>query len=89
MSSTVDSLLGISEGVVTDLLQSHRNAGVVLTFSCAARATIFGNRVQEEARRIQAAAGSVPTFGFYCCAEFARTSGVLGTHNATLTSIAL
>ena len=36
-----------------------------------------------------ASAGGVPTFGFYCCGEFARTAGVLGTHNATLTGLAL
>ena len=58
-------------------------------FSCAARAMIFGERAPEEARLLQSAAGDVPTFGFYCCAEFARTAGVLGTHNATLTAVAL
>ena len=36
---------------------------------------------------LQETAKDVPTFGFYCCAEFARTSGVLGTHNATLTAL--
>jgi hypothetical protein len=50
---------------------------------------IFGERAPEEARQLQASAGAVPTFGFYCCAEFARTAGVLGTHNATLTAVAL
>jgi hypothetical protein len=89
MAGSAESLMAIAEGIVTESLQAHGDAGAVLTFSCAARATIFGSRVAEEARRIQRAAGSVPTFGFYCCAEFARTSGVLGTHNATLTAIAL
>lgn len=89
MTSTTDSLLCVAETVVGDLLRAPRQPGVILTFSCAARATIFGARVSEEPRRLQQAAGSIPTFGFYCCAEFARTSGVLGTHNATLTAIAL
>jgi hypothetical protein len=61
----------------------------LLAFSCAARAMIFRDRAPEEAARLQAAAGDIPTFGFYCCAEFARTAGVLGTHNATLTALAL
>jgi hypothetical protein len=89
MDGTVDSLMAISSTTVSELLQAHPNAGVLLTFSCAARAMIFGSRVAEEARRLQEAAKAVPTFGFYCCAEFARTSGVLGTHNATLTALAL
>ena len=89
MDGSADSLMAISDTAVSDSLQAHPDAGVVLTFSCAARAMIFGPRVVEEPRRMQEAAGVVPTFGFYCCAEFARTSGVLGTHNATLTAIAL
>jgi hypothetical protein len=89
MTGSADSLLGIAEGVVGDALSARPGAGVLLTFSCAARATIFGERAAEEPRRLQAAAGEVPTFGFYCCGEFARTAGVLGTHNATLTAIAL
>jgi hypothetical protein len=89
MEGTPDSLLEISPRIVRESLQAHPDAGVVLTFSCAARATIFGKRVSEEARLLQETAKDVPTFGFYCCAEFARTCGVLGTHNATLTALAL
>ncbi|HEY5955339.1 MAG TPA: FIST N-terminal domain-containing protein [Polyangiaceae bacterium] len=89
MSGSVDGLLSVSDAVVCELLTTQKAPGVILTFSCAARATIFGSRVAEEPQRLQRTAGSVPTFGFYCCAEFARTSGVLGTHNATLTAIAL
>jgi hypothetical protein len=89
MSGSVDGLIDIAEGVVADALSARPGAGVLLAFSCAARATIFGERAAEEPRRLQAAAGEVPTFGFYCCSEFARTAGVLGTHNATLTAIAL
>ena len=89
MAGTADSLMAVAGDVVAESLRARTDAGVVLTFSCAARATIFGKRASEEARLLQDTAGSVPTFGFYCCAEFARTSGVLGTHNATLTAIAL
>lgn len=89
MAGTVESLLGVSDSVISELVQAEADASVILTFSCAARATIFKARVGEEARRIQQLAGEIPTFGFYCCAEFARSAGVLGTHNATLTAIAL
>lgn len=89
MTGTADTLLDIVEEVASATLETYPDAGVLLTFSCAARATIFGERTAEESRRLQAAAGAVPTFGFYCCGEFARTAGVLGTHNATLTALAL
>ncbi len=89
MRGSADSLLDVTEEVVGTSLGARRDAGVLLTFSCAARAMILGKRAPEEARRLQAAAGDVPTFGFCCCAEFARTSGTLGTHNATLTAVAL
>ena len=89
MGSSIDDLLAITEEVVATALAGHADASVLLIFSCAARAVIFGPRTREEAERLQAAAGEVPTFGFYCCGEFARTAGVLGTHNATLTALAL
>jgi len=89
MSGSADSLLDVTEEVIAEALHDRPDASVLLTFSCAARAMIFGERAPEEARRLQAAAGEIPTFGFYCCAEFARTAGVLGTHNATLTAVAL
>lgn len=89
MSGSADSLLGVVEEVVGAALDQQPEAGLLLTFSCAARANIFGKNTPEEPRRLQAAAGDIPIFGFYCCAEFARTSGVLGTHNATLTALAL
>ncbi|MBN1604467.1 MAG: FIST C-terminal domain-containing protein [Chitinispirillaceae bacterium] len=89
MDGTSDSLLGIVKDVTTEALSFNKDAGVVLAFSCAARATILGVRASEEARIIQQTTGTVPSFGFYCCGEFARSAGVLSTHNATLTSIAL
>jgi len=89
MTGSTESLMAVAGQVVSAALRAHPQAGAVLTFSCAARAMIFGAGVAEEPRRLQAAGGAVPTFGFYCCAEFARTSGVLGTHNATLTALAL
>lgn len=89
MRGTDDDLLGVVREVADTALAARADARVLLAFSCAARATILGPRAPEEAASLQAAAGDVPVFGFYCCAEFARTSGVLSTHNATLTAIAL
>jgi hypothetical protein len=89
MSGTADTLLDIVEDVAGTALDALSDAAVLLVFSCAARMVIFGERVPEEARRLQSASGSIPAFGFYCCGEFARSLGVLGTHNATLTALAL
>lgn len=89
MTGTHESLLSIVNDVAGTALQKHPEAGILLAFSCAARALVLGNKIPEEPRRLQEEAGDIPTFGFYCCGEFARTSGVLGTHNATLTAIVL
>jgi hypothetical protein len=89
MSGNADTLLGIVDEVVTAAVGAHPQPGILLAFSCAARATILGARAPDEARRLQEAAGCIPTFGLYCCGEFARTAGVLATHNATLTALAL
>ena len=89
MAGSVDGLLSVTGEVVHTALDARPDAKVLLVFSCAARAMIYGERAPEEALMLQDAAGAVPTFGFYCCAEFARTAGVLGTHNATLTAVAL
>ena len=89
MTGTADSLLNIVEEVASTALNAHSEAAVLLVFSCAARMAIFGERVPRESRRLQVAAGNIPTFGFYCCGEFARSVGVFGTHNATLTALAL
>jgi hypothetical protein len=89
MAGDVDSLLDIVEPVTRDALAMNKGAGVLLSFSCAARATNFGKRASEEAKLIQRVAGDVPSFGFYCCGEFARSAGVLSTHNATLACLAL
>ncbi|HMA65695.1 MAG: FIST signal transduction protein [Fibrobacterota bacterium] len=89
MAGDIDALLGIVENVTKDALSFNKDAGVLLSFSCAARATIFGAHAAKEAQIIQQTAGDIPSFGFYCCGEFARSAGVLSTHNATLASIAL
>jgi hypothetical protein len=89
MSGNKDTLLEIIEEVTDSSLGATPDAGVLLAFSCAARAMILRERKSEEASRLQLAAGDIPTFGVYCCGEFARTAGVLATHNATLTAIAL
>jgi hypothetical protein len=89
MAGTADTLLDIVESTAAGALDAKPEAGVLLVFSCAARANIFGARKPEEAARLQAAAGRVPIFGMHCCGEFARTAGVLGTHNASLTALSL
>jgi hypothetical protein len=89
MDGSADSLMAIAAPAITEALRASPEAAVVLAFSCAARAMMFGSRVAEESRLMQTAAGTRCTFGFYCCAEFARTAGVLSTHNATLTMLAL
>jgi hypothetical protein len=89
MSSSNEALLDVANEVVRESLDNRRDVGVLLIFSCAARAVILGSRISEESQRLQKEAGETPTFGFYCCGEFARTVGVLGTHNATITALAL
>jgi hypothetical protein len=88
VSSGPDELLDISEQIVADAL-SGVGASVLLTFSCVARLDILGERGPEEPARLQAAAGAVPTFGFFTYGEFARTSSVAGYHNATVAALAL
>lgn len=88
MAGRVDDLLEATGPVVTEAL-AGRAASVLLMFSCAARREVLGSRVAEEAARFQAAAGSVPTFGFYTYGEFARNRSVAGHHNATVAALAL
>jgi hypothetical protein len=89
MSGDADTLLSVVQPVAAAALAANPEAGVLLAFSCAARAAMFKDRAAEESQQLQTAAGDIPSFGIYCCGEFARTSGVLGTHNATLTTLAL
>ena len=88
VSCRPDDLLEATEQVVAQAL-GEREAGVLLAFGCTARMEILGDRRDEEAKRLQAAAGAVPTFGFYTYGEFARTTNVAGYHNAAITAIAL
>ncbi|MCA2212246.1 FIST signal transduction protein [Jidongwangia harbinensis] len=89
VSANPDDLLDISEQVVADALSDLDDAAVMLTFSCIARMDMFTEREDEEAVKLQKAAGPVSTFGFYTYGEFARTTGVAGYHNATITALAL
>lgn len=88
MASSRDKLLAVADEV-GGLVRRRSEPGALLAFSCAARAMLLGERIAEEPVRLQAAAGDAPSFGIYCCGEFARTAGVLGTHNCTLTALAL
>jgi len=89
MEGSSDSLLSVVGEVGREALEANPDAGVILAFSCAMRAKIMKERTAEEAEALQAAAGGVVVAGIYCCGEFARTAGTLGTHNATLTVLAL
>jgi hypothetical protein len=84
-----DTLLGCVEALADKALDQREDAGVLLAFSCIARAQVMGERCHEEPQRLQEAAGAVSTFGFWTYGEYGRTVGVLGTHNATLTALAL
>jgi hypothetical protein len=88
VSGRRDDLLEASQGIV-DQLPTDRQPGVLLAFSCLSRLEVLGERSGEEPARLQAAAGDVPTFGFYTYGEFARTTTVAGFHNATIAAIAL
>ena len=88
MTCTTDDLLEVCNEVA-DAFSGDDDISLLLVFSCAARATIFGIRTFEEAERLKRSAGDKSVFGIYCCGELARTAGLLGTHNATLTALAL
>ena len=88
LTATPDDMLGASESVVGAALHG-REPGVLLGFSCSVRVDALGERIHDEAARMQAAAGDVPTFGFYTYGEFARSSSVAGYHNASLVALAL
>jgi hypothetical protein len=88
VTCTPDDLLAVSGGIATKAL-AGRQAGALLVFSCVARLDILRDRGGEEARRLQDAAGAVPTIGYLTYGEFARTTSVAGYHNATVAAIAL
>ncbi len=84
-----DDLLEVADVIAEQALQDVVDPAVLLTFSCVARLDILRDRGAEEPTRLQAAAGNVPTFGFYTYGEYARTRGVAGYHNATIAAVAL
>jgi hypothetical protein len=88
-TGTPDSLLDVVPPVAEDLLARNPEPGVVLAFSCVGRGWVCGERILDEPGLLQNALGDVPSFGFYTYGEFSRTRGVLGTHTATLTALAL
>lgn len=89
MGGSADDLLAIVPEVARAALEGVEPAGALLAFSCAVRYRVFGDRAASEARLLQEAAGDVVSFGFYTFGEFARTRGVLGFHNASVTALAL
>lgn len=89
MTGGLDDLLAVCGPLVSDSLAGRSDATAVLAFSCLARHSILGPRVVEEVDALQAAAGDVPVVGFYTYGEFARTSSVVGFHNASISAVAL
>ena len=83
-----DDLLKVGDETLADALDGA-DASVALVFSCVARLDILAGRSAEEAQRLQEVAGVVPTFGFYTYGEFARTTSVVGYHNATIAAVVL
>lgn len=88
MTCTQDELLDVCDEVVERALADGQPS-VLLVFSCVARLRMLRQRGEEEAQRLQKAAGTVPVFGFYSYGELARTTSSNGVHNATITAIAL
>jgi hypothetical protein len=83
-----DDLLDVSHKVAEQSV-AGRDTSVLLVFSCVARLDVLHQREQEEARRLQSAAGLVPIFGIYTYGEFARTTSATGYHNSTVAAVAL
>jgi hypothetical protein len=83
-----DDLLDVGDQTLARALDGAE-ASIALVFSCVARLDILADRSAEEADRLQSVAGTVPTFGFYTYGEFARTTSVVGYHNATIAAVIL
>jgi hypothetical protein len=83
-----DDLLDVSHKVAEQSVAGGETS-VLLVFSCVARLDVLQQREEEEARRLQSAAGTVPIFGIYTYGEFARTTSATGYHNATVAAVAL
>lgn len=85
-----DDLLQVSERVAERAIDGREgDLSVLLVFSCVARLDVLAGRGAEEAKRLQAAAGTIPIFGIYTYGEFVRTTSVAGYHNATVAALAL
>jgi hypothetical protein len=88
MTADPESMMAVVEGVVEDALV-YGDETVVLAFNCIARMDVLGDAYPEEVARMTKAAGDAVCFGMYTYGEFARSQGVGGVHNATLTTLAL
>jgi len=82
-----EDLLDVSHNVAEQSVAGGETS-VLLIFSCVARLDVLQQR-EEEAQRLQKAAGPVPIFGIYTYGEFARTTTATGYHNATVAAVAL
>ena len=89
MTGSADTLLGVVEGLATATLAAHPKPAVLLVFSCAARMAICGARVEEEARRLQAAAALYRLLASIVVASSHALSECSALITATLTALAL
>ncbi|NLT53068.1 MAG: hypothetical protein GXX79_00550 [Actinomycetales bacterium] len=88
VSCTKEDVLAVT-GEVVEIVTAGHEPSLVLAFSCIARLELLGEQAVEEIGRLQEAAGSARTVGFYTYGEFARTTSVSGVHNVTLAAVAL
>lgn len=88
MAADTPALLGVVDDVVKQLTGDGERS-LVLAFGCVARMAVMGADFPLEAELITDAAGGATVFGMYTYGEFARSDGVGGVHNATLTALAL
>jgi hypothetical protein len=67
----------------------YGDESVLLAFDCIGRMAILGDDYPAEIVRMNEAAPAARCFGSYTYGEFARSRGIGGVHNATLTTLAL
>ncbi|GDY32709.1 FIST C-terminal domain-containing protein [Gandjariella thermophila] len=92
MTGDETSILAATDAACTEVLAGlgERDPVGLLTFSCAAPRPVLGSDgIQRENRRIAKHADGLPYAGFYTYGEIARTRGIDGFHNQTLTVLAL
>jgi hypothetical protein len=92
MAGERDALLGAATAACQEALEplAGRPPLGLVVFDCVARRELLGPDGQAaEARRIAAAAAGAPVAGLFTYGEIARTRGLAGFHNHSLTVLAV